>query len=99
MSVEFSFDGRPMTALAGQTIGGALLANGVRSWRTTRRNGRPGGLFCGIGICFNCLVTVNGKPNVRACLAVINPGDDVRTQIGDGHGDVSTGDGHGDAHE
>lgn len=85
MSVEFSFDDRSMTARPGQTVGAALLANGVRSWRTTRFGGRPRGLFCGIGVCFDCLVTVNGEPNVRACLAAVADGDVVKTQVGDGH--------------
>lgn len=92
MSVEFTFDGRPLTAQPGQTVGAALLAEGIRSWRTTRFGGRPRGLFCGIGVCFDCLVTVNGEPNVRACLAVLAPGDVVRTQVGDGRGDAPASD-------
>ena len=86
MSIGFTFDGEPMTARDGQSVGAALLAAGVRSWRTTRIGGRPRGLFCGIGVCFDCLVTVNGEPNVRACLAPVAEGDDVRTQRGDGRG-------------
>jgi predicted molibdopterin-dependent oxidoreductase YjgC len=86
VSVQFTFDGRPLTAESGQTVGAALLAAGVRSWRTTRFGGKPRGLFCGIGVCFDCLVTVNGKPNVRACLAPIAEGDAVTTQAGDGRG-------------
>jgi predicted molibdopterin-dependent oxidoreductase YjgC len=83
---RFTFDGDPMTALPGQSVGAALLAGGVRTLRTTRVEGRPRGMFCGIGVCFDCLVTVNGRPNVRACLAPVGEGDDVRTQRGDGHG-------------
>ena len=97
MSVEFSFDGRPVTAQSGQTVGAALLAEGIRSWRTTRFGGRPRGLFCGIGVCFDCLVTVNGEPNVRACLAVVAQGDVVRTQVGDGRDQLEGG--HGDERE
>ena len=73
-TVPFTFDGRPMTAEAGQTVGAALLAAGVRSWRRTRSGGRPRGLFCGIGACFDCLVTVNGT-TVRACVTEARPGD------------------------
>jgi hypothetical protein len=43
-------------------------------------------VFCGIGVCFDCLVTVNGQPSVRACLAEARPGDRVETQQGTGHG-------------
>lgn len=77
--VAFTFDGRPMTAEAGQTVGAALLAAGVRSWRRTRSGGRPRGLFCGIGACFDCLVDVNNDRALRACLVTVRAGDEVRT--------------------
>jgi D-hydroxyproline dehydrogenase subunit gamma len=77
--VAFSFDGAPMTAEAGQTVGAALLAAGVRSWRRTRSGGRPRGLFCGIGACFDCLVDVNEDRAVRACLVLVREGDEVHT--------------------
>jgi predicted molibdopterin-dependent oxidoreductase YjgC len=82
-------DGRALSAEPGQTIAAALIAAGVRHWRSTRHAGRPRGLFCGIGICFDCLLTVNGVPNVRACLTPVLPGDRIQTQ-------ESTGDGRGD---
>jgi predicted molibdopterin-dependent oxidoreductase YjgC len=77
--VSFTFDGRPMTAEVGQTVGAALLAAGIRSWRVTRSGGRPRGLFCGIGVCFDCLVDVNEERAVRACLVPVREGDEVRT--------------------
>ncbi|MEU0571372.1 2Fe-2S iron-sulfur cluster-binding protein [Nonomuraea sp. NPDC005983] len=46
---------------------------------TDRFGGRPRGLFCGIGVCFDCLVTVNGRPPERACLLEAEPGDAVTT--------------------
>jgi hypothetical protein len=81
---EISFDGTPIPSRDGWTVGAALTAAGIRSWRTTRLGQRPRGLFCGIGICFDCLVTVNGQPSLRACLVPAQPGDDVRTQEGTG---------------
>ncbi|WP_432974587.1 (2Fe-2S)-binding protein [Dactylosporangium sp. CA-233914] len=89
MSFMISFDGREVSCQEGWTIGAALTAADVRAWRATRRDGRPRGLFCGIGICFDCLVTVNGRPSVRACLAVARPGDVVHTQEGAGHDDLA----------
>lgn len=83
---QFSFDGRPIGFEPGQSIGAALLAHGIRSWRTTRIEGRPRGLFCGIGICFDCLIVVDGAPNQRACLTPARADADVRTQQGTGHG-------------
>lgn len=80
----FSFDGEDIAAAPGQSIGAALLAAGHRSWRTTRHDGAPRGLFCGIGICFDCLVTVNGRPGQRACLTEARDGDVVSAQGGSG---------------
>lgn len=81
---EITFDGAPVTVHPGQTIGAALLAAGVRAWRTTRVEGRPRGLFCGIGVCYDCLVVVGGQHSVRACQRSAAPGDVVSTQ--DSHG-------------
>ena len=83
-----AFDGAPIDALPGQTIAAALWSAGIVSWRGTRVDGRPRGVFCGIGVCFDCLVTVNGVPNQRACLLPARPGDEITTQRGDGHGDA-----------
>jgi len=82
---EFSFDGEPVPALPGQSIAAALWASGRLSWRRTRRAGRPRGAFCGMGVCFDCLVVADGRPNVRACLARAVPGGTVATQEGTGH--------------
>ncbi|MFI9544396.1 (2Fe-2S)-binding protein [Streptomyces sp. NPDC052016] len=79
-----TFDGREIVALPGQTLAAALWSAGVTSWRTTRAGGRPRGVFCGIGVCFDCLVTVDGRPDQRACLVPAAPGADVRTQVGTG---------------
>ncbi|MGA5015878.1 (2Fe-2S)-binding protein [Streptomyces griseoincarnatus] len=84
---EVTFDGRPVEALPGRTVAAVLWAADVTSWRTTRDGGRPRGVFCGIGVCFDCLVTVNGRPNQRACLVPARPGDVIRTQEGTGHED------------
>lgn len=85
----FSFDGRQIEAEPGQTVGAALIATGQRSWRRTRVEGRPRGIFCGIGVCFDCLVTINGIPNQRACLLEARSADVVETQEGTGHGDLA----------
>ena len=66
--VHLTFDGRDVTAHEGQTVGAALVEAGIRSWRTTRNHGRPRGLFCGIGVCYDCLITVDGLADQRACL-------------------------------
>ncbi|MEZ0089851.1 (2Fe-2S)-binding protein [Streptacidiphilus sp. EB129] len=81
----FDFDGAPVPALPGQTVAAALWASGRMSWRSTRVGGRPRGAFCGMGVCFDCLVVLDGRPNTRACLAPATPGAQATTQQGDGH--------------
>ena len=78
------FDDQRLAAAPGQTVAAVLWAAGIRSWRTTRHTGAPRGLFCGIGVCFDCLVTIDGKPNRRACLVPARPGMVVTTQLGVG---------------
>ncbi len=78
-TITIIVDGAPVIAHRGETIAGALLATGRRAWRYTRR-GQPRGLFCGIGVCFDCLVTVDGVPNVRACLTPVAEGMVIHTQ-------------------
>ena len=72
--ITLTFDGRPVPAIAGDSVGAALTRVGVRAWRNTRRKGRPRGLFCGIGICYDCLLTVDGAPDQRACLVPATDG-------------------------
>jgi len=77
--VTITIDGVPLQAYLGETIAGALLANGQRAWRHTE-SGEPRGLFCGMGICFDCLVTVDGVSNVRACMTPVADGMVVETE-------------------
>ncbi len=84
---SFDFDGGTVSFRPGQTLGAALMAQGIVSWRSTRINKVPRGLFCGIGVCFDCLLVIDGVPNQRACLAVPRDGMRVSTQEGTGHDD------------
>ncbi|MGN9790016.1 (2Fe-2S)-binding protein [Streptomyces sp. OZ13] len=88
-SIEITFDGRPITTLPGQSVAAALWSAGVLAWRTTRQGGRPRGAFCGIGHCYDCLATINGRPNRRACLVPARPGDTITTQEGHGHAEIA----------
>lgn len=74
-----TFDGREIPALPGQTVAAALWSAGITAWRRTRGGGEPRGVFCGIGVCFDCLVEVNGRANQRACLVPAAPGDVIRS--------------------
>lgn len=79
-AVEITLDGETVTGVQGQTIAGLVLASGRAAWRRTSVDGRPRGLFCGIGVCFDCLVTVNGERDVRACQRRAVDGDAVASQ-------------------
>ena len=72
--VVIEVDGEPIEARAGETVATALLAQGRRTLRRTRVKGKPRGLFCAMGICFDCLVTVDGQRSVRACMVTVEPG-------------------------
>lgn len=78
MSVRIRFDGTELTGRDGQTIAGVLLGAGRRSWRTAA--GAERGVFCGIGVCQDCLVTVNGVEGVRACQRTARDGDLVERE-------------------
>ncbi|OLT55280.1 hypothetical protein BJF89_16130 [Corynebacterium sp. CNJ-954] len=89
--VSITVDGAPMTGRRGQSIAGVMLASGLRAWRTTAATDSPRGLFCGIGVCFDCLVTVDGVRDVRACQRQACEGDIVDFQD-DGKHQVDRGD-------
>jgi NADH dehydrogenase/NADH:ubiquinone oxidoreductase subunit G len=72
-----TFNGREIPAEPGQTVAAALIAAGIRSWRDTRRTGEPRGIFCGIGACYDCLVTINNGAPQRACVAPVTNGDTI----------------------
>lgn len=68
--VTITFDGRPVPARLGESVAAALTAAGVTTLRTTRSD-QPRGLFCGMGVCQDCLVEIDGKPNQRACMTKV----------------------------
>ncbi|MEM8662513.1 MAG: FAD-dependent oxidoreductase [Pseudomonadota bacterium] len=76
---EFLFEGRRITARPGQSLAAALTEAGERSFRTTAQ-GAERSVFCGMGVCQDCLVTVDGAPNQRACMRQAVSGMDVRRQ-------------------
>jgi len=77
-------DGKKVSAVTGEPIAAALLAAGIRKFRVTPRFGNPRGLFCGIGRCTDCVMTVDGRPNVRTCVTPVKDGMIVETQVGFG---------------
>lgn len=78
--LHFTLDGTPLTAYPGDTIAAALYANGLRAWRRSR-SGELRGMFCGIGVCYECLVTVDGVSGLRACQVEVHEGMAVQTNL------------------
>jgi len=64
-------NGQACAAYEGETVHAALLAAGRRVLRKTSKSGQPRGIFCGMGVCYDCLVTINGVPNQRACMTPV----------------------------
>lgn len=76
---EIEVDGRKVKTNRGQSIAEALLVNGFKVFRKTR-NDAPRGFYCGMGVCYECRMIVNGIPNVRTCMTLATPGCKVTTQ-------------------
>jgi predicted molibdopterin-dependent oxidoreductase YjgC len=78
------FDGKPITAREDEPIAAALMSAGIRVFRRTKRRGEGRGLFCAIGRCTDCMMVVDGVPNVRTCITPVREGMRVATQFGYG---------------
>jgi len=79
--VSLTLDGRQVTAYEGESVAALLLAEGHVAMRTTP-GGAPRGIFCGMGVCFDCLVVLDGVPNTRACVTWVREGMAVQRQDG-----------------
>jgi predicted molibdopterin-dependent oxidoreductase YjgC len=80
--VNFELDGRVMQGYEGEPIAIALKANGVMIHRYTAKGHQPRGMFCAIGRCTDCVMIVDGKPNVRTCVTPLQAGMKIATQYG-----------------
>lgn len=76
------FDGHPLSIPSDVSLAAALLASGIRSTRTTPVTGQPRAPYCLMGVCYECLVEVDGIPNCQACMIPVRTGMRVRTQHG-----------------
>ncbi|QEK12442.1 (2Fe-2S)-binding protein [Crassaminicella thermophila] len=80
--VKIMVDGKEMYAYEGEMIAAALWANGIHIFRYTKKLDKPRGVFCGIGKCTDCIMIVNGQPNVRTCITPVEEGMIIETQYG-----------------
>lgn len=72
--VSFTFNNDEIRGLRNESLAAALLANNIRTLRVHEESGTPRGIYCNIGHCFECRVTVNEQQGVRACLTPIQEG-------------------------
>lgn len=80
--VCFTYDGKELKGKEGEPIAAALKAAGVMVHRYTKKRKEPRGIFCAIGRCTDCVMIVDGVPNVRTCITPLQEGMVVQTQYG-----------------
>ena len=81
-TVRIVFDGAPLDVAPGQSVAAALLTAGVRATRRTPVSGAPRAAYCMMGVCFDCLVVIDGQANRQACMVSVRDGMRVETQAG-----------------
>lgn len=79
--ISILLDGEKIKAFEGESVAAVMMVNGNVAMRTTTE-GQPRGVFCGMGVCFDCLVVVDDVPNTRACMTWVKEGMKVTTQRG-----------------
>jgi hypothetical protein len=81
--IEIWVDGSPLPALDGQSVAAALHRAGIVVLGANPVTGEPRGAFCGMGVCFDCELAIDGRPGQRACLAEVRDG--MRIETGGAH--------------
>ena len=84
-------DGKPYPAFEGEMVAAALTATGIRTFRYTAKLHHPRGIFCAIGRCTDCALTIDGVPNVRSCVTRVRDGMEIRIQDGLGTMEAEAG--------
>jgi len=77
--ILLTVDGRQIEAYQGETVASALLAAGITTLRLSAKHAEPRGVYCGMGVCYECLVTINGIHAQRACVTPAEDGMVVET--------------------
>ena len=85
IKITLIVDGKPVEAFEGEPVATALMAAGRRVFRYTDKLKEPRGVFCALGRCTDCVMIVDGQPNVRTCVTPARDGMLVETQMGQGH--------------
>ncbi len=80
--ITITVDGKKIKALEGEAIASAILASGKKIFRYTPKHNHPRGIYCAIGRCTDCVMTVDGIANVRTCVEPVREGMIIETQYG-----------------
>lgn len=81
-SMTVTFEGDSIAAFEGDTVAAAVLAAGYRTTRNTPVSGQSRAPFCMMGVCFECLVSIDGVPNRQACMVQVSPGMTINRMDG-----------------
>lgn len=81
-TLTLTFNGQTLTVPAGITVAAALLMSGINRFRATPVSEAPRAPYCMMGVCFECLVDIDGVPNRQSCLIEVADGMHVRSQEG-----------------
>jgi len=81
-TVRLTFEGQPLVCRDGDSVAAALLSNGHAVCRTTAVSDAARGPYCMMGICYDCLVTIDGRPNRQACMTRAREGMAIERQTG-----------------
>jgi sarcosine oxidase subunit alpha len=84
-AITLTVDGKPVTAHEGETVHAALVASDIQILGTTRKTHQNRGILCGMGICYQCRVDINGIPDQRACMTQAKGNMDILTHQNDSH--------------
>lgn len=77
--VTLRVNGKEIPAYKGETVLAALMAAGYKGLKRSPLNHDPRGALCGMGVCFECMVTVNGVPNTRSCMTEVENNMEIDT--------------------
>jgi predicted molibdopterin-dependent oxidoreductase YjgC len=80
--VTINVDGKEIPAFEGETVAAALYASGIKVHRTSSKFEEPRGVFCNRGRCTDCIMNVDGVPNVRTCVTQVRDGMIVKSLHG-----------------
>ena len=80
--ISFHFGNQKINCNEGESIASALLASGEHVFRVSHQSGSNRGPYCMMGVCFECLVEIDGSPNRQACMTIVSDGMKVTQQNG-----------------